>query len=347
MIYVFLSFANCHLNLIDQTFFTECNSTKKFNPILNNTWDVTNCKNEILPFENLTKTIEIVKASGNSLLSIEDQHFEHATNLLQIDLTANFISNISCDAFKDQKKLTHLYLNSNKLTRLTPGIFDDLAELQELRVQSNGLTVIEEGLFDNNRKLVVVDLNFNKINAIGENSFEFAEDSIELLLIKNSCADSVYKRSSISKLSNCFKKYDDVENDLLPSCHPDRIRSNKKATTEMSVTRFSTKSETEYPTTEPPISEDSIESNLRVFVCILLISSWLALMVPISIYFKRYKTSSTTVNNDDYLNKNPIEHLVDLPTEQTQASFEPAQFDFTFDENFLEGENVQEPAYDN
>lgn len=179
---------------------------------LRNEFNIEFCNYLVLNIGETRKTIEYLRASGNLIKLLEDKNLAGATELIEIDLSRNRISEISCDAFKDQAKLTDLNLNYNLLKRLTPGIFDPLTSFESLKVEGNNLMIVEDQLFSQNSKLSLIVLSSNQIVAISDKCFTNIKPNALIDLSGSICFDSKHENSkdSVKYLDKCFSTFENL-----------------------------------------------------------------------------------------------------------------------------------------
>ncbi len=78
---------------------------------------------------------------------MDDEMFESATELYNIDLSENQIDFISRNAFADQGKLVELKLNKNNITDIDSEILKPLQILEEIWLHDNKIQIIRNHLF--------------------------------------------------------------------------------------------------------------------------------------------------------------------------------------------------------
>jgi hypothetical protein len=164
-----------------------CNE-KKCSQISETHYIIQGCGYEIIELgtEEQRQTLKYVNALKNNVTHIDDEMFEFAENLIEINMKENKIGIMNIAAFKDQKNLENLFLKENELTRINPGVFDSLSELYELWLQNNKILILENHIFKNNKKLKILYLDNNKIITIGMKVFNQLIEA-EITIHNNIC----------------------------------------------------------------------------------------------------------------------------------------------------------------
>lgn len=110
-----------------------------------------------------------INLGQNALIELGD--FRDFVKLKKIDLSNNFIENISTTTFAAQTNLEILVLSANSLSVIEPYAFASLLNLQELYLDLNDLTQIDASLLSGLSKLRLIKLDGNKLVEIMSNSF--------------------------------------------------------------------------------------------------------------------------------------------------------------------------------
>jgi hypothetical protein len=84
-------------------------------------------------FDHLT-SLEFLDLSRNRLSSLPEDIFDHLTSLDELLINYNQISSISGDIFENNTNLTVIHLRNNHLSSLPDGIFEGLSSLTGLRL---------------------------------------------------------------------------------------------------------------------------------------------------------------------------------------------------------------------
>ncbi|XP_069497063.1 toll-like receptor 13 [Ambystoma mexicanum] len=109
--------------------------------------------------------------SFNRILTVGQNAFSFAPNLLNLYLNVNSIASLSKGAFKGLLKLQVLRLDNNLLTDLFTENFAALINLRHLLLRNNRVAVIFPNTFVNLNKLEILDLGGNKISHLTHMSF--------------------------------------------------------------------------------------------------------------------------------------------------------------------------------
>ncbi|GBM46576.1 Carboxypeptidase N subunit 2 [Araneus ventricosus] len=112
--------------------------------------------------------LKILHINDGKLTGV-DTELQNMTNLLQLKLINNNISQISPEAFSKNSNLNTIELPQNKLIFLYPGIFDGCRKLNKIFLQKNGLKSVD-GLF-NIPSLKEIHLEVNNLTSI-DNAFQ-------------------------------------------------------------------------------------------------------------------------------------------------------------------------------
>ncbi|XP_078583270.1 uncharacterized protein LOC144865985 [Branchiostoma floridae x Branchiostoma japonicum] len=137
---------------------------------------------------------------GTDLKEVRKDLFKDLTNLEELDLDNNQITDIEVGAFEDLSKLRLLFLYRNALEKLQPGVFKGMINLQMIYLSSNNITTIEDGAFEGLPKLLLIQLHENQIEEIGDGAFKGLPTLIDLDLHFNKLTTIPGK--AISLLSN-------------------------------------------------------------------------------------------------------------------------------------------------
>ncbi len=128
-----------------------------------------------------------IRASLEKIRIIEDSTLADCSEVEELNLQYNKISEISKNSFRSQQNLRELYLHYNQIKILQPSVFDPLTSLTTLRLHKNLIEFIEDSLFSKNEKLEYLSLHENKIVAVGPNAFQHLSQLKFLALYGNPC----------------------------------------------------------------------------------------------------------------------------------------------------------------
>lgn len=128
---------------------------------------------DIINSLGVTKFKRLIFQSYNRNLSTElmSKHFAGLTELNEIILSSNGLTNLPQDLFSDFTNLTSLDLRSNNI-KLSSGIFDSLTKLKYLELGHNDIQDLSEGIFKNLNELTQLNLWQNAIQHISKGAFE-------------------------------------------------------------------------------------------------------------------------------------------------------------------------------
>lgn len=174
--------------------FVKCAENSKCVKMEENKYSAKNCslENIDLGSKEQRKSLKIVIASENKISKIDDEMFDSATELYNIDLSENQIKIISENAFADQGKLVELKLNKNHIYKISSEVLKPLQNLEEIWLQENKIEIIRNNLFSNNKNIKKMDLKSNKILAIGPQAFVGLAKLAEVIIYDNICVDDKY-----------------------------------------------------------------------------------------------------------------------------------------------------------
>ncbi len=108
----------------------------------------------------------------NSITRVQAGYFKDLSNLTEIGLQSNDISDIDDCAFSHVPSVTLIKHAWNKLSVIRKNMFSGLPNLAELRIQNNLIHTIEVGSFRQNTALVTLLLWGNLLQTIPELMFD-------------------------------------------------------------------------------------------------------------------------------------------------------------------------------
>lgn len=113
--------------------------------------------------------LEGLDLSYNKIETLGSMNFESQHNLIHLNLSNNFVQNVSRDTFKGLKKLQVLDVSYNKITNIVGNAFNDFKALHTLQLNNNLLISFEQNLFQHLLKLNILNLSFNQLLEIPTN----------------------------------------------------------------------------------------------------------------------------------------------------------------------------------
>ena len=123
---------------------------------------------------------------GNNISELPKNVFKGLTKLMILDIGYNQLSTLQNGIFTDMRFLTDLYLDQNKLIDLPTRIFHGLSRLEYLYLSHNMLTTLSTDIFISLRKVTVLELHNNQISHIESDVFLELNQLEELILNNNS-----------------------------------------------------------------------------------------------------------------------------------------------------------------
>jgi len=160
-------------------------------------------KNTTLNFQNDSLTsldgIEIIKNKENiqninleanyildPTIDFKDRKspFKDFTSLKKLDLSQNFLVNITDDFFLNLKSLETLSLKNNPITKIAENAFKELENLKHLDLSRCNLQKLPKRLLYNLKNLEIIDLSFNEIKKLSSKTF-LPLQNIKKIIINN------------------------------------------------------------------------------------------------------------------------------------------------------------------
>jgi hypothetical protein len=153
---------------------------------LNFTWSKITCldgkyKNLFAEFTNLLE----LNLRDNIITNLDKNIFKNNTQLQLLQLSNNAINDMDKDIFKYNIQLQHLDLGYNKLTNLDKDIFNNLTQLEHLDLGYNKLTNLDKDIFKYNIALRSFSIDTNKIQNLDKDIFINLTNLKCLILINN------------------------------------------------------------------------------------------------------------------------------------------------------------------
>ena len=101
-------------------------------------------------FANLTGLIELGIWDSSALTTVPANAYSEVTgytNLINVNLVGNAITDVHTDAFDGLTQITTISLRNNSIETLEPGVFDGLASLSILVLTNNRIQFLEDDIF--------------------------------------------------------------------------------------------------------------------------------------------------------------------------------------------------------
>ncbi|XP_063540461.1 toll-like receptor 3 [Cydia strobilella] len=124
----------------------------------------------VLTFEGLIQ-LQTLHVSDNELTNIGSV-FARLTNIKELFLDHNFLTNIEKSNFNTMSVLEKLNLSWNSLNGFEDETFDPMVALRKLDLSSNKINTITKSLFQHNSNLQSLDISLNVISKIEPGAFE-------------------------------------------------------------------------------------------------------------------------------------------------------------------------------
>ncbi|OZC09212.1 hypothetical protein X798_03756 [Onchocerca flexuosa] len=164
------------------------------------------------------KNLEVLDLSENMLTKVPS--FKALSNLRQIHLNHNKISQIETLAFSSNRKLQLISLQSNQIISMSRNSFDSLDELVVLNLANNAIKKIERVMLDGMRNLQQLNLRNNSLNVLENLTFTSVSQITTLDLGHN----SIHKieKNVFTPLKNIF--WLDLSSNLIKTIEKDTFR---------------------------------------------------------------------------------------------------------------------------
>lgn len=137
--------------------------------------------------QHLTKTVEL-KLKGGSMEEIEKESFLPLTLLQSLDLSNNFIMNITKETFSGLRSLHYLNLSCNRIEVLQGETFSHLMQLQHLELQYNNIRNVSRESFHGLLRLRHLNLEGNRIKMMEARTLIHLTQVTHLLVAHNHLA---------------------------------------------------------------------------------------------------------------------------------------------------------------
>ncbi|KAG5668010.1 hypothetical protein PVAND_015967 [Polypedilum vanderplanki] len=151
--------------------------------------------------------LKILRLNHVKMIRISPTAFGNCANLVEIDLSDNYVSNIPASVFGNCNLLTTLKLSRNNFTEIGLNALNGLQSLKFLSFNGNQLTKIEKNIFDSLANLIEVNFSNNFITSIDSDVF------IDLTKLRK-IDFSNNQLTEINLIRNYGKVFDFSRNDL-------------------------------------------------------------------------------------------------------------------------------------
>ena len=125
-------------------------------------------------FANLTGLIELGIWDSSALTTVPANAYSEVTgytNLINVNLVGNAITDVHTDAFDGLTQITTISLRNNSIETLEPGVFDGLASLTTLVLTNNRIQFLEDDIFAGLTSLTKLWLDDNGLKRIDKDIF--------------------------------------------------------------------------------------------------------------------------------------------------------------------------------
>ncbi|XP_041366511.1 relaxin receptor 1-like [Gigantopelta aegis] len=179
-------------------------------PVTNNIQELILINNQLntLKTSDLRNLRKLTKLSleNNLITTIEDGAFKW-TQLQELTLYRNRITNIQKNVFTNMENLRRLHLNENRISVIQPGSFKNLTNLHILILARNELVALQSGVFEGLHNLSLLDLSRSHIQEIKADVFEPLHN-VESLILKENPINR-FPSDSFTQLTNLKYAYFD------------------------------------------------------------------------------------------------------------------------------------------
>lgn len=168
-------------------------------------------------------TLSYINLSGNFIDNITELNSSKLSNIKELNLNGNNLSELKGNAFNRLKKLEILNLSQNNLKKLNTDVFNGLNNLKRLSLDNNDLSDLTGNIFDNLNKLEVLSLHANQLKSLRPKIFSNLVSLEDLDLANNKL-----KNFDISSISG-LKHLEDLNlsSNLLTDRKLTRVQINK------------------------------------------------------------------------------------------------------------------------
>ncbi len=128
---------------------------------------------------------EKVNFNGNDITHVQAGYFKNLSNLAEIHIVGNDISNIDDFAFASVPSVTFIKIRHNKMSVIRENMFSGLQNMDELSIQFNLIHTIEPRSFKTNTALTILALQGNSLQTIHKCMFSGLPNLAILRLYRN------------------------------------------------------------------------------------------------------------------------------------------------------------------
>lgn len=132
-------------------------------------WSYGGIKNIDVSIHN-PRVLEYMDLSFNNVTYLQEHLFSNYTNLRELNLSYNFIEDISRDVFKYHIKIERLNLSHNHIRAMPFQVFSPMAGMVELDLSFNYLVTFLDHFFKFNKNIEILLLNNNQLVKITSNA---------------------------------------------------------------------------------------------------------------------------------------------------------------------------------
>ncbi|XP_071804771.1 uncharacterized protein [Asterias amurensis] len=125
---------------------------------------------------------QTVDLRHNQITVLNDGDFAEYSDITDLVIEMNSMTDISPFAFNDNSRLDTLYAQFNLLTIIHTNNFAGALNLRQLFLNNNNISEVERGAFDGNPNLEVLFLSSNLLTIIHTNNFAGALNLRQLFL---------------------------------------------------------------------------------------------------------------------------------------------------------------------
>lgn len=153
---------------------------------------------------------------NHNLTTIHSKAFSGASNLVELLLNDNALSEIHENAFVGLSRLSNLECQRNRIRELPEGIFRHLRRLETVTFNINQIEVLNGNLFINSNQMRRVNFALNNIKAIERNFLSPFQVTYIMNLFVNQCVSTVLNLVLVPNatvqaiLAPCYDNFDEL-----------------------------------------------------------------------------------------------------------------------------------------
>lgn len=191
-------------------------------------------------FKHLSN-LQNLRLDHNNLSDIAQFAFQGLRRLETLNLSFNYISELSPSVFGDLPSLTFLSLTRNRLKRLPPGIFTHLLNLRVLIIRQNNLTDFSEIATSVSRlkNLTLIDLCFNALTSLSHANASLPESVNTLYVCRNNLSTlgcQPWFLGSVQRLD--LSDNSELPTDALAGVHLSKVNYLRLRSTRVDIVEF-------------------------------------------------------------------------------------------------------------